>query len=112
MPYTLNGTGTRYYGEREHDIGGTYITTKWIVVLGIPLLPLSSWRVYPMSEQQTVDHSHFHGRDVTHTGQAFHEQPAPFNWRQVLNVYAVAIPLVCALGWLLHKALTRLFTFG
>lgn len=109
MPHTLNGTGTRYYGEREHDIGGTYITTKWIVLFGIPLLPLSSWRVYPVTEQQTVDHSHFHGRDVTHIGQVFHEQPAPFNWRQVRNVYTVTIPLLCLAAWALHKVFPRLF---
>ena len=43
MPSTFNGTGTKYYGQREHDRGGMYITTKWIVLLGLPLIPLSSW---------------------------------------------------------------------
>lgn len=42
MPSTFNGTGTKYYGEREHDRGGMYITTKWIVLFGLPLVPLSS----------------------------------------------------------------------
>ncbi len=40
MPSTFNGTGTKYVGEREHDRGGRYITTKWIVLLGLPLVPL------------------------------------------------------------------------
>ncbi|WP_157604841.1 MULTISPECIES: hypothetical protein [unclassified Rhizobacter] len=34
MTSSLNGTGTHLYGDRERDIGGTYITTKWIVILG------------------------------------------------------------------------------
>jgi len=43
MTSTLNGTGTHFYGDRERDIGGTYITTKWIVVLWVPLMGLSGF---------------------------------------------------------------------
>lgn len=32
MPSTFSGTGTKYYGSRECDIGGTYVITQWIVV--------------------------------------------------------------------------------
>jgi hypothetical protein len=109
MPFTFNGTGTRYYGAREHDIGGTYITTKWIVLFGIPLIPLSSWRVYPMDEERTQDFSALHGREVTQTSQSMHEAPAPFNWRQVLNIYAVTLPSVALVLGLLHRAFPRLF---
>lgn len=100
----MSGTGTRYYGEREHDIGGQYITTLWIVVFGVPILPLSSWRVYPLDDGQFVDHSYFHGREVHHFEQTFEATRVPLNWRQVLNIYAITIVGVGAVVWALRRA--------
>ncbi len=99
MPFTFNGTGTKYYGSRERDIGGTYITTQWIVVLGVPLLPLNSWRVYPRDEGQFHDHRPLVNADASHTTQDFDAKRVPLNWKQVLNVYAVTIPLVALGVW-------------
>ena len=45
MAYTLNGIGTAFYGKRDFCADGTYITTEWITVLYIPLVPLRSMRV-------------------------------------------------------------------
>jgi len=104
MPFTMSGTGTRYYGEREHDIGGQYITTLWVVVIGVPILPLSSWRVYPLSDEQFVDHSYLHGREVHHTEQAFKAKRVPLNWRQVMNIYAVTAVGVGLVLWALYRA--------
>ena len=104
MPYTLNGTGTKYYGEREHDVGGTYITTTWIVLLGVPILPLSSWRVYPLGDEQFQDHQPILNREASHTTRSFEAQRVRLNWRQVLNVYAVVVPLVVLALWALRCA--------
>ena len=104
MPFTMSGTGTRYYGEREHDIGGQYVTTLWIVVFGVPILPLSSWRVYPLDDGQFADHSYFHGREVHHFEQTFEATRVPLNWRQVLNIYAITIVGVGAVVWALRRA--------
>jgi hypothetical protein len=104
MPFTLNGTGTKYYGAREHDIGGTYITTKWIVVFGIPLLPLSSWRVYPLDEEHFHDHRPLLDRDASHTTQSFEETRVPLNLRQIINVYAITVPLLALAFWAIKRA--------
>ncbi|RYH17981.1 MAG: hypothetical protein EON54_27640 [Alcaligenaceae bacterium] len=104
MPFTLNGTGTRYYGEREHDIGRQYTTTLWVVVFAIPLVPLSSWRVYPLSEEQSIDQSYFHNREVSNTEQHFQAVRVPLNWRQVRNVYSVTLTGLSVVGWLLYRA--------
>ncbi|MES2942755.1 MAG: hypothetical protein V4772_07790 [Pseudomonadota bacterium] len=109
MPFTFNGTGTKYYGEREHDIGGTYITTKWVVIFAIPVFPLSSWRVYPIDEERFADFTQILGREASQTSQSFHEVPAPLNWRQILNVYAVTLPLIGLAVWALHRAFPKLF---
>jgi hypothetical protein len=44
MAFTLNGFGTGYFGRRWQP-DGTYITTKWVVIFFVPLIPLGSVRV-------------------------------------------------------------------
>ena len=104
MPCTINGTGTKYYGAREYDIGGTYITTEWVVAVGIPLIPLGSWRVYPVSEERFRDHQQIMLREASHTTQSFEAQRVPLNWRQVLNVYAVTLSALGLVALALHRA--------
>ena len=48
---TLNGFGTTLYGARDADsVTGTYVATKWVVALGVPLVPLGRFRVQPVGE--------------------------------------------------------------
>ena len=42
---TYNGFGTTLYGERDYLPDGSYITTKWIVFMWVPLIPIRSLRV-------------------------------------------------------------------
>lgn len=84
MPSSLNGTGTMYYGKRAVDIGGTYITTKWITVFWIPVLPLSSWRVFPVTEEQVAIANH-------RLEQSFEATRVPMSWPQVANVYLLTL---------------------
>ncbi|MDH3733245.1 MAG: tetratricopeptide repeat protein [Gemmatimonadota bacterium] len=43
--FTLNGFGTRLLGEYDRDADGTYVKTKWLTALFIPLWPLVSYLV-------------------------------------------------------------------
>jgi len=45
MPSSVNGCGTRYYGKRRFNPDGSYITTNFVCLLFIPLIPLHSVRV-------------------------------------------------------------------
>jgi hypothetical protein len=45
MAFSVNGFGTTYYGQSEFDQDGTFITTKWIILGFVPLIPTSSIRV-------------------------------------------------------------------
>ena len=44
MAFSLNGIGTTYLGVRWQP-DGTYITTKWVVFVWVPIVPLGSVRV-------------------------------------------------------------------
>lgn len=40
-----NGIGTTVYGKRDFHSDGSFVTTKWVIFLWIPLFPLCSMRV-------------------------------------------------------------------
>jgi hypothetical protein len=52
---SINGTGTRVYGKRDFRTDGSFVTTKWITFLWVPLVPLRSMRVKPL-DTSGVDH--------------------------------------------------------
>src|SRR5579863_6887787 len=93
MALTLNGFGVTYYGKSDVWPDGTYVKTKWIVVLFIPIIPLGSYRV--VSEWGIS------------TSKQYQLVSVPLHWRQVLTAYAVAAAVLLgipALGnWLIGR---------
>lgn len=53
---SFNGTGTRIYGKRDFLTDGSFVTTKWVTFLWVPLFPLSSMRVRPKADTPILDH--------------------------------------------------------
>jgi hypothetical protein len=45
MPTSLHGIRTAYYGKRNYRRDGSYITTEFVIFVGIPIVPLKSLRV-------------------------------------------------------------------
>lgn len=45
--FGINGFGLRVYGERDRRPDGSYVTTRYITGLFIPLLPVDAYRVAP-----------------------------------------------------------------
>jgi len=88
MPYTLNGIGTMYYGSREKGRDGSYVTTEWVTLWWIPLLPIRSFRVL---EQGSSSHWFV---IASHSSSSYLARRVPLNWAQVRNVYEVVALLV------------------
>ena len=45
--FTFNGIGTRLYGKRHYNgVDGSYIATKWFVIMFLPIVPLGSYKVW------------------------------------------------------------------
>jgi hypothetical protein len=55
MAHSIQGFGTTFYGKRDFRADGTYVTTEWIVLFFIPIIPIRSLRVY------------YHGQGKRHT---------------------------------------------
>jgi hypothetical protein len=82
MAFTLNGTGTTFYGKRDFRADGSHITTEWLAFFYIPLIPIRSLRVI---SQGPGEHKWYLG--VGHSSQfLIYEKTWP-NWKQVLSVY-------------------------
>lgn len=52
MPSSYNGIGTKYYGASDRQSDGSFVTTEWIILLDVPLIPLRSQRVTYLGESR------------------------------------------------------------
>jgi hypothetical protein len=100
VPFTFNGCGTRYYGERDRDEDGSYVTTLWITFVWVPILPLASYRVIPTNESFNA---------LVYRSEGFRVKDSPLCWPQIGNVYLTVGPILViavllswanARGWL------------
>ena len=83
MPRDFHGIGTMYYGSREKNDDGSFITTRWLVLLYAPIFPLGSYRIRPLDGKKGFSLVQVPGRYATERVEA--------NLRQIVNVYLVAI---------------------
>jgi hypothetical protein len=89
MPWSIYGFGTEYFGQRELQRDGSYVTTEFLTALGIPLVPLGSQRVRKDGLES------FGPSVIGWTSQQGYEvRAAPMNWREALNVYLGAMGLL------------------
>lgn len=90
MPYSFMGTGTLYYGKRDFKADGSYVTTEWFCLLGLPLAPIRSVCVIeagPVSESRRLL-----TRDVFRTYQSHSTR---LSVRQVASVYGYVLGFGC-----------------
>lgn len=74
MPRAIDGNGLIFFGECDFRPDGSYITTCFFTLLGMPLLPLYSTRKWGMtSDNRSVDDK---------------AQKVPMKWVQVFRIYA------------------------
>jgi hypothetical protein len=78
MPRALYGTGTMYYGRAHYQDTPrqSWVTTEWITLLGVPLVPIGTVRVFPLWET---------GRG----SQRVEVQRLPIYWPQVALGYSI-----------------------
>jgi hypothetical protein len=95
MPSSVNGFGTKLLGERDFCRNGSYVTTKWVSIFWIPVLPLESLRI---RETEGFDIGVL--ADLQYTVL---EQLPNLHLKQVLSVYlfvAAFIAWIVLGGWL------------
>ena len=95
---TTWGTGTMFYGETDFNPrDGSYITTKWLTLMYLPIIPLCTYRIWP-SEQKT---------ELVPIPLAilrtmkYESIPIEFCWRQILKTYSWGLPILALVVFLL-----------
>jgi hypothetical protein len=54
MPATVFSFGTKFYGKRDFQTDGSFVTTEWIIAGFVPLIPLHTLRVRVEGEQGLI----------------------------------------------------------
>jgi magnesium-transporting ATPase (P-type) len=96
MPTSFQGIGTTFYGQRDYQPDGSYITTEFIIFGGIPLMPLKSVRVRYGGATGIVF-------PVAHSEERYAVLATTRpNIKQVLSIYGFIVFMICwviALVW-------------
>lgn len=85
---TFNGIGTKLYGKTDVEADGSYIATKWVVVVYIPIIPLESIRI--IQEKST--------NLVVYSSKQYSYISVPLHKQQVLKTYAWVVGIVVVLA--------------
>src|SRR5580765_3754723 len=91
MGFTFNGSGIRFYGQRDFRPDGSYMTTEWVVLFWVPLIPLRSLRVRSGERRD----SYLFVLSSSSQNYAVYETRAPY-WKQVLYTYGY---MALVAGW-------------
>lgn len=78
---SINGFGTRFYGECDYQSDGSYTSTYWIILAFIPVIPLYSARI------------------LHKEGTRYQYEKIPIDWQQVFRIWAFIVAL--AIGYLM-----------
>lgn len=79
---SINGFGTTFYGECDYQSDGSYISTYWLILAFIPMIPLYSARIL-YSENARFS-----------TTRQYQYEKIPIHWQQVIRIWAFVGTLV------------------
>ena len=111
----VQGFGTTFYGQCDYWTDESYLTTEWIVIAAIPLIPMRTLRVNPdvnfsQKVKDSAESTPFH-----HKTTYVLQDRGKLNLRQVLRTYALAFLLaawlVTGVWLLLHLHFATLPTY-
>lgn len=79
---SINGFGTTFYGECDYQSDGSYISTYWLILAFVPIIPLYSARIF---SKETTTFS---------TMRQYQYEKIPIYWQQVFRIWAFVVVLV------------------
>lgn len=89
MPTSLHGMGTAFYGKSDYQPDGSYITTEFVIFVGIPIAPLKSLRVRYAGAKGIIF-------PIVHTEESYTVLATMRpNINQVLRIYGFAAFMAC-----------------
>lgn len=84
---TFNGIGTKLYGSTDFESDGSYVTTKWFVIVYLPIFPLESLRVIKEGSTTLILYNSIQYRSLQ----------VPMHKKQIIKTYCWAYGIVAAI---------------
>ena len=104
MPRTVNGVGTRHFGQSryvEHKATGEeeFDTTLWFSILWLPIIPLKSYRIRQRAWPDDVPFGLIWRFQIIENHH--------LDWRQIGKTYLVymSLPLLIVTSWIIGMIL-------
>jgi hypothetical protein len=102
------GFGTSIYGKRDFHSDGSFITTKWVVLFWVPVLPIGSVRLAKAGAGSRSGEpgwsKHYLGYFFSWKTKYWVYSQAPVNKRQALFVYSFVLALILAVMSVHHTS--------
>jgi hypothetical protein len=97
MPTNIVGFGTMFIGERDYTFDGSYVTTEFVTVFYLPVVPLRSFRAV-----ETINSFRWMGPLAGYGKTGYRVQRLPLRWRQVGSVYGTLALCISSFAVFLH----------
>jgi hypothetical protein len=103
MTGNVLGIGTKYYGKGDFLSNGSFVTTKWLILFYLPMLPLGSFRLINAGNQANF---WFYGPE------GYPIEKVPLRWRQVIDIYTSTMFMLGAIFCLVQMWISSNSTYG
>lgn len=90
---SYNGFGTGIYGKRDFSPDGSFVTTQWIILFWLPIIPIKSMRVLPLGPGANAGFLGF-GWSIEY---AVYSEARP-NTKQVFCIYGFLLAILLSLA--------------
>jgi hypothetical protein len=88
-PFSINGVGCKYYGQRDFGPDGSFVMTEWFIIFHFPVFPLRSYRAISHGSEGVV--GPFYQKEYYSLSK-----PMRPDFKQVISTYAYALALAGA----------------
>ena len=106
MARSFWGFGTDYYGKADFNADGSYVTTLWIILFFVPIVPLRSQRIF------LVDSSFRYYVVYWSESESFIKlETLPHHHLQIVRVYAYTLGIILSIS-LVPQGLGTLAQWG
>jgi hypothetical protein len=99
--FAQNGFGTKFYQSEHRELG--LVATKWLTFLGVPLLPIQSFRVWEIKERKLAPLGYSQSMNLEPLAES------GFYWKHVAKLMVPVWLLAALLAlWVHHIEIARL----
>jgi len=86
-----NGNGEGFYGKKNIREDGSYVTTKWFMILLIPIVPLGTYRVW----KGKTSHRFLGGAGIgISQSTEIKMERLKMDWQQIILTYVVLMFII------------------